>query len=80
NGDPKAEKALMTQFASLPQSGDSSFSVGSDVSRFQRSTVPGKGQDSAAPAGAPSAAPVLGPVVNVARGNAVTAVPVGGKN
>lgn len=80
NGDPKAEKALMTQFASRPQAGDSSYSVGSDVSRFQRSTVPGKGQESGAPGGAPGAAPMIGPVVNVARGNAVTAVPVGGKN
>ncbi|MCW6537475.1 Flp pilus assembly protein CpaB [Sphingomonas lycopersici] len=80
NGDPKAEKALMTQFASLPQTGDSTYSVGADVSRFQRSTVPGKAQDNSAAGGAAGAAPPIGPIVRVARGTAVTAVPVGGKN
>ncbi|WP_298671852.1 Flp pilus assembly protein CpaB [uncultured Sphingomonas sp.] len=85
NGDPKAEKALMVQLASQPQNGNSTFSVGADVSRFQRRTVPGKAQDNSSPAdpGAGGAIPggalAIGPVVRIARGNTVTDVPVGGK-
>lgn len=71
--DPNAEKAMMLRLASQPQRGDSSASVGADVSRFQRSTVPGKAVTD------PKAHPT-GPVVRVARGNNVTEVPVGRKN
>ena len=89
--DPKAEKAMMARVASRPAEGGSTFSTGADVSRFQRSTVPGKARDEAigpgmsgAPAGAsayPGAAGVAdGPVVKISRGNSVTVVPVGGKN
>ena len=87
--DPRAEKAMLVRLASQPTSGASTFVTGADVSRYQRSTVPSKAA-AAAPglAGAgPSAAPypgsapvAAGPVVRVARGNTVTAVPVGGKN
>jgi pilus assembly protein CpaB len=84
-GDPKAEKAMLLQVANQPQAGSSTIATGADVSRFQRSTVPGKPAESAAPNpnGAPGgfvggAAPT-GPVVHVARGNSVTDVPVGGK-
>ncbi|WEK43566.1 MAG: Flp pilus assembly protein CpaB [Candidatus Sphingomonas colombiensis] len=86
NGDSKAEKALMVQLASQPQNGNSTFSVGADVSRYQRRTVPGKVQDNSTPAdpnaaGAfPGGALANGPVVRIARGNTVTDVPVGGKN
>ena len=69
--DPKAEKAMLLQVASLPQAGNSTLATGADVSRFQRRTVPGKPPEN-------GAAPT-GPVINVARGNTVTAVPVGGK-
>jgi pilus assembly protein CpaB len=91
NGDAKAEKAMMIRVASQPQSGSSSFATGADVSRFQRSTVPPRGSSgSAALPGAATAAPTMaggtpaaamptGPMVRVARGNNVTAVPVGGK-
>jgi pilus assembly protein CpaB len=89
--DPKAEKAMMARVASRPAEGGSTFSTGADVSRFQRSTVPGKARDQAAmpgmpaaPAGAgayPGAAGAAdGPVVKISRGNSVTVVPVGGKN
>ena len=61
------------------------FVTGGDVSRFQRSTVPGKPDDgtrgmSAAGAFPGAAEKKKGPVVNVARGNSVTQVEVGGKN
>ncbi|WBH16771.1 Flp pilus assembly protein CpaB [Sphingomonas radiodurans] len=89
--DPKAEKAMLLQLASAPQTGNTTYAVGADVSRFQRRTVPGKTDQPAmmtpnggtmAPAvpypGAVVRAP--GPVVRIARGNTVTEVPVGGKN
>ena len=80
--DPKAEKAMMLQLATSPQAGSASFVTGADVSRFQRRTVPSPRSDApASVAAAPGApAPRLGPVVRIARGNAVTEVPVGGKN
>ncbi|RYE04168.1 MAG: Flp pilus assembly protein CpaB [Sphingomonadales bacterium] len=90
--DPKAEKAMIARAAARPQEGGSTFATGADVSRFQRSSVPGKAKESnggmngAPPApGGPvfpgGAAPVAtGPVVTITRGNSVTVVPLGGKN
>ncbi len=83
--DPKAEKAMLARVAARPVEGRSTFSTGADVSRFQRSSVPGRPVERggmAASGGAyPGAAPKgEGPVVKIARGNAVTVVPVGGKN
>ncbi|SFP93607.1 Flp pilus assembly protein CpaB [Sphingomonas rubra] len=86
-GDAKGEREMLLQVAGRPVAGAPTFVTGADVSRFQRRTVPVT--RTAAPAssigspmgpttGAPAAAP-LGPVVRVARGNNVTAVPVGGK-
>ncbi|OYX40066.1 MULTISPECIES: Flp pilus assembly protein CpaB [unclassified Sphingomonas] len=83
--DPKAEKAMIMKVAARPTAGGSTFATGADVSRFQRSTVPGKpaGQvDGAngAPGAFPGGAAPKGPTVRIARGNNVTEVPVGGKN
>ena len=86
--DPKAEKAMMTRIASAPIAGGSTLATGADVSRFQRSTVPGKPKNSGAGFGGGwrrrrkwrRVGSTDGPVVRVARGNAVTEVPVGGKN
>lgn len=89
--DPKAERAMLSRVASQPTTGNSTFATGGDVSRYQRRTVPGKPIEVAAAGG--TVAPPLaaagsgggsigggsGPVINVARGNAVTIVPVGGK-
>jgi pilus assembly protein CpaB len=85
--DPKAEKAMLARVASAPDdAGSTTFSTGADVSRFQRRSVPGKPPQSG-PAAAPSGgqsypgAPVSkGPIVIIARGNAVTEVPVGGNH
>jgi len=82
NADPRAEKQMLLAIASRPIDTDTTYTVGADVSRFQRRTVPGKPQEnaSAMPAEAGTAGVVpSGPVVRVARGNVVTAVPVGGK-
>lgn len=86
DGDVKAEKAMLTRLASRPQTGPSTYATGADVSRFQRRSVPSRPRDTSAsatpayaPAGSVSANASVGPVVRVARGNNVTAVPVGGK-
>jgi pilus assembly protein CpaB len=89
--DPKAEKAMMARLAAQPVTGNNTYAVGADVSRFQRRSVPGKPAEAqtSAPAAPmvtgpayPGAPPPVaaGPVVRVARGNTVTQVAVGGKN
>jgi pilus assembly protein CpaB len=74
--DPKAERSMMLAIASRPNDQHTTFTVGGDVSRFQRRTVPAKPKDQA---GAAGGAKPDGPSVRVARGNAVEFVPVGGK-
>lgn len=86
--DPKAEKAMLARAAARPQEGGSTFATGADVSRFQRSSVPGKpkegGNGGGMPGpsvGFPGAAPVKrGPTVIITRGNATSEVPLGGNN
>jgi len=80
--DPKAERKMLLAIASKPADNNPTFTVGADVSRFQRSTVPAKPSvQSASASGAPLAgqqeAGPIGPVVRVARGNTITVVPVG---
>jgi len=74
--DPKAEKSMMLAIASHPNDQNTTVTVGGDVSRFQRRSVPAKPQQ--AGPGAGGVAP-QGPSVRVARGNAVEFVAVGGK-
>lgn len=79
--DPAAERRMLIQVANRPIDTGTTYSVGSDVSRFQRSSVPGRGRDENSapqPAGGIAAAPA-GPSVRVARGNNVTIVPVGAR-
>ncbi|RYE50246.1 MAG: Flp pilus assembly protein CpaB [Hyphomicrobiales bacterium] len=91
--DPKAERAMLARIGSRPQEGNPTFATGADVSRFQRSSVPGKAKDGGngglggptpiAPGpGFPGGATKIdtGPVVTITRGNNVTVVPLGGKN
>lgn len=80
--DPKAEKAVIARLAARPSEGGSTLTTGADISRFQRNSVPGKPrEDRGMPDGnGGMTAPVDGPIVKVSRGNAVTVVPVGGKN
>lgn len=84
--DPEAEQDMLLRIASQPVSGETTYSTGADVSRFQRSTVPGKSEGGATAMGAAGAgiplgkAVIKGPVVRVARGSSVSEVPVGGKN
>jgi pilus assembly protein CpaB len=89
NADPRTERQFLLQVASRPIDSNPTYTVGADVSRFQRRSVPGRagGQgNNASPSGspapaansAPSGQPV-GPVVRIARGNNVTVVPVGAR-
>jgi pilus assembly protein CpaB len=86
DGDPKKEKEMMARVAARPMEGAGGFATGADVSRFQRSTVPGKPVDhgtgtSPVPGNYPGGVAVRkGSVVTVARGNSVTETEVGGKN
>ncbi len=75
--DPKTEKSMLLAVASRPVDSNTTFTVGGDVSRFQRRTVPAKPVDPVA-AGTGAAKPA-GPSVRIARGNTVEFVPVGGK-
>jgi len=86
NGDPRAERQMLIQVASRPIDTDTTFTVGGDVSRFQRRTVPAKpvsdsasGQSTVVAARGATVDRPAGPVVRVARGNNVTEVPIGGR-
>jgi len=78
------EEALLKKAADHPVDGQSTYVTGGDVSRFQRSSIPPKGQSApAAPApqqiASAGGAPVrVGPVVRVTRGKTTTDEPVGG--
>ena len=92
--NPADEKQMLLAMANRPADGNTTFSTGGDVSRFQRRTVPARQQDKAEAlakamgsfgkglgqgiAGQPGGE-VSGPVVRVARGNNVTVVPVGAR-
>ena len=79
DADPKAERQMLLEIASRPIDTNTTYTVGADVSRYQRSSVPAK------PGGSASSTPVAnttaptGPVVRVARGNTVTVSTVGAK-
>jgi len=86
SNDPNAERRMLLRVASQPGDGNTSYTLGGDVSRFQRRSVPSRRPTP------PPAAPVVvregrpedpsiprGPIVRIARGNNVTVVPVGGR-
>jgi pilus assembly protein CpaB len=87
NADPRAERQMLLAIASRPIDTNTTYTVGSDVSRFQRSTVPARqraesnnapGNAAPAPSGM-AAERAQGPVIRIARGNSVTVVPVGAR-
>ena len=79
--DPKAEKRMLLQVASRPMDSDPTYVVGADVSRFQRRSTPARPVAPATASAMPAnpAPPPVGPTVRVARGNAVTIVPLEAK-
>jgi len=80
-GDAKAEKKMLATLAARPMDRRSTYSTGADVSRYQRSSVPGKPEDPGVVAAKIAAGGGLGnvPVVHIARGVQVTTVAVGSK-
>jgi len=68
-GDAKAEKRMLLAIADKPIDETPTFTVGGDVSRYQRRTVPTKDDEGVA----------SGPAVRVARGSNVSLVPLGAK-
>jgi pilus assembly protein CpaB len=77
--DPKAERRMLLAIAAKPVDSGTTYTIGADVSRFQRATVPGR-PPAVDGSGQPVPSSVLvGPRVRVARGNSVTVVPVGAK-
>jgi pilus assembly protein CpaB len=76
--DPKAERRMLLAIAAKPIDTGTTYTIGADVSRFQRATVPGR--KPADGAGAPTSMVIpSGPSIRIARGNSVTVVPVGAK-
>lgn len=67
--DPKTEGRMLLAAEGKPVDTGSTFTVGGEVSRYQRSTVPTKATD-------PS---MMGPSVRVFRGNNITVIPLGAK-
>ncbi|MDQ4087645.1 MAG: Flp pilus assembly protein CpaB [Pseudomonadota bacterium] len=89
--DPRAERRMLLAIANQPIDSNTTYTLGSDVSRFERGTVPRRApqqannNNTAAPAPVPAAPAAsgetrpIGPVVRIARGNNVTLVPVGAR-
>ncbi len=80
--DAKAEKQMMLAIANKPSDVGATYTLGAEVSRFERASIPRKKAD--AGAGDSSGGKSLvegptGPVVRVARGNNVSVVPVGAR-
>ncbi|TZG29314.1 Flp pilus assembly protein CpaB [Sphingomonas montanisoli] len=67
--DARAERQLLLQLSSTPSDTDPTYTVGADVSRFQRSSVPAKvaGGTAMPMGGAPK------PIVTIRRGSATAA-------
>lgn len=85
SADPRAESTMLAAIANRPSDRRSSYSTGGDVSRYQRTSVPGRPVDPNAQAGGvipgsgASSGQNQGPVVRIARGTDVTTVPVGSR-
>jgi len=78
--DAAAEKTMLAAVASRPSDKRSTYATGADVSRYQRSSVPGKPVDPNGEAGiAAGTGGGAGPVGRIARGTDVTSVAVGSK-
>jgi len=81
--DPTQERQLLLAVANRPTDGNTTFSTGGDVSRFQRRTVPARQQSDAeravASLGKTAGVQASGPVIRVTRGNSVSVVPVGAR-
>lgn len=78
DADPKAERQMLLDVASRPSDTNTTYTVGADVSRFQRSSVPAR-PSNASTTTVPAMAGATGPAVRVARGNQISVSTVGAK-
>jgi pilus assembly protein CpaB len=62
--DPKAERQMLLDVAALPNDRNTTYTSGGEVSRFERTTVPGK-----AGGVGPTVGQATGPYVRIARGS-----------
>jgi pilus assembly protein CpaB len=80
--DPGAERQMLLAVSSQPLDSNTTYTVGADVSRFQRRSIPTRQSNNASERGNSTPgvpAEPTGPVVRIARGNNVTLVPVGAR-
>ncbi len=77
--DPGAERQMLLDIASRPVDTNTTYTVGADVSRWQRGSVPARPVASSGPAAPAGPAAPVGPTVRVARGNNVTVSTVGAR-
>jgi pilus assembly protein CpaB len=76
NADPKAEKRMLLEIANQPVDTSPTVTVGADVSRFQRSTVPPRGGQASASAGGDPMAQAIGSMIGAMKGgNSAPAAP-----
>ncbi|HEY0627619.1 MAG TPA: Flp pilus assembly protein CpaB [Allosphingosinicella sp.] len=69
--DPAKERKMLASLAAKPMDGGTTVTVGGDVSRYQRTTVPVSAKKD------PKDGTYKGPLVAIARGESVQVVPVG---
>lgn len=79
DADPRAERQMLLDVASRPMDTNTTYTVGADVSRYQRGSVPSKPGDSASTTPVPNTSVSSGPAIRVARGNNITVSTVGAK-
>jgi len=74
NDDPNAERRMLLAIASKPGDSSPTFTVGADVSRYQRSSVPSKGRNEQADA-ANKMSDALGSLAKAAMGHPAPSQP-----
>jgi len=73
--DPNAERRMLLAIASRPVEGGSTVTVGGDVSRFQRRTVPGRSEGTGEDTRARQAGEMIAAIANAGRPAAQSAGP-----
>ncbi len=75
DGDPTKERQMLLEISSQPMDTNTTYTVGADVSRYQRASVPAKvGSAAPVPGGSGATGAPSGPVIRISRGNTSTTV------
>ena len=77
--DPNAERRMLLAINTRPIDTNTTYTVGGDVSRFQRRSIPNRQTNNGAGGNSGLPNQPVGPIVRIARGNNVTLVPVGAR-